>query len=166
MMPGGFAGAYIATQIDVIRSERVTKRFIDALRLRESAQLRQQWRKRLQVEAYSTPGSPNCCKEARCDAIGDSTVITIAYTAVDPAFASAMANAFIQAYLDTALSSCASNLPSGSLPCLRSSRAGQGNAWKRLKPVWTITNATLASSSQMSVWTSKMPAWLSFRLSW
>lgn len=104
MMPGAFAGAYIATQIDVIRSERVTKKVIDALRLRESAQLRQQWQEATAGRGvFDTWLAELLQKKLDVMPSKDSTVITIAYTAVDPAFASAMANAFIQAYLDTAV---------------------------------------------------------------
>lgn len=104
VMPGGYAGAYIATQIDIIRSERVTKKVIDALHLRDSPQLRQQWQDATAGNGvFDTWLSELLQKKLDILPSKDSTVISIAYTAVDPNFAAAMANGFIQAYLDTAI---------------------------------------------------------------
>ncbi|MGE5452609.1 MAG: chain length determinant protein EpsF [Acidobacteriota bacterium] len=104
VMPGGYAQAYIATQIDIIRSERVSKKVIDALRLRENPQLRQQWQDATKGQGvFDTWLSEILQKKLDILPAKDSTVITVAYTAADPNFAAAMANAFIQAYLDTAI---------------------------------------------------------------
>ena len=104
VMPGGYAAAYIATQIDIIRSERVSKKVIDALRLRENPQLRQQWQDVTSGQGvFDTWLSEILQKKLDILPAKDSTVITIAYTAADPNFAAAMANAFIQGYLDTAI---------------------------------------------------------------
>lgn len=96
--------SYMVTQVDVIRSGRVVQRVIDLLGLRTSAELRAQWdaegpdhgtfdawlmellRKRLDVRPTK-----------------DSGVLDIHYTSPDPRFAAALANAFAQAYLETAV---------------------------------------------------------------
>lgn len=104
LMPNGYGGAYIATQIDILKSERVSKKVIDALRLRENPQLRQQWQDATSGRGvFDTWLSELLQKKLDVMPSKDSTVISIAYTAVDPGFAAAMANAFIQAYLDTAV---------------------------------------------------------------
>jgi chain length determinant protein EpsF len=104
VLPGAIAGGYIATQIDIIRSERVSKRVINTLKLKESPQLRQQWQDATEGRGvFDTWLSEVLQKNLDVLPSKESTVITVSYTAVDPNFAAAMSNAFIQAYLDTTI---------------------------------------------------------------
>lgn len=94
----------IATQIDIIQSDRVARRVVRALKLTEVPQVRQQWSDdqngegdieswladRLQKDLDVKPGR-------------ESSVINVFYKAPDPRFASALANAFVQAYIETAV---------------------------------------------------------------
>jgi len=97
------APSSMATQEDIIRSDRVAQRVVKLLRLDENAAVREQWREAtggkgridtwladlLQKNLLVTPPKR------------DSNILVIEYTAVDPGFAAAVANAFAQAYVDT-----------------------------------------------------------------
>ena len=105
VMYGGMASpALMATQIDIIRSDRVAQRVVRNLRLNENPQVRQQWQ-----DATGGEGSIESWLAAvfqrQMDVLPsrESTVISISYRAPDPRFAAALANAFAQAYVDTSL---------------------------------------------------------------
>lgn len=94
----------IATQIDILQSDRVARRVVRMLKLTEVPEIREQWRdeqkgqgdieswlvERLQKDLDVKPGR-------------ESSVINVMYQAPDPRFAAALANAFVQAYLETAV---------------------------------------------------------------
>lgn len=100
MMPSN-----MATQEDIIKSDRVARKVVKLLRLDENPVVQEQWRgatggrgtlevwlaellqKRLVVAPFRR----------------DSNIITIEYSAADPAFAAAVANGFAQAYMETAV---------------------------------------------------------------
>jgi chain length determinant protein EpsF len=97
------APSNMATQEDIIKSERVAQRVVRLLRLDENATVKQQWRdatggkgrvdvwlgELLQKNLVVTPPRR------------DSNILAIDYSAVDPGFAAAVANAYAQAYVDT-----------------------------------------------------------------
>jgi polysaccharide biosynthesis transport protein len=102
---GGMASpAFMATQVDVLLSERVAKRVVRNLKLTELPNIREQWQAetggRGSIEQWlaTTFSSQLDVRPSR-----ESNVIVVAYTAPDPQFAAALANAFVQAYLDTSL---------------------------------------------------------------
>jgi succinoglycan biosynthesis transport protein ExoP len=105
---GQYAGmlspSYMATQVDVIQSDRVMRRVVRNTRLAENPQVRADW-----LEATGGQGEIEAWLAARFKPSLDvrpsreSNVITISYRAPDPNFAAAVANAFVQAYIDTAL---------------------------------------------------------------
>lgn len=105
---GQFAGmlspSYMATQVDVIRSARVALRVVRNLKLADNPQVRNEWLEATggtgDIEAWlASRFRPNMdVKPSR-----ESNVITVSYTAPDRNFAAALANAFVQAYMDTAL---------------------------------------------------------------
>ena len=96
--------ALMATQVDVINSERVALRAIRTLKLADSPSVRQQW-------TDDTGGVGNIelwmvdlfRRQMNVLPARESSVITVTYRSPDPRFAAAMANAFVQAYLETAL---------------------------------------------------------------
>jgi succinoglycan biosynthesis transport protein ExoP len=104
LLSGMIAPGYMATQIDIINSDRVAQRVVKLLRLEESAAIRAQWQEETQGEGQLINWLAGLLqrnldvKPAR-----ESNVITINYTGTDPNFASAVANAFAQAYLDVNL---------------------------------------------------------------
>lgn len=94
----------IATQIDILQSDRVGRRVVRALKLAELPQIREQFQddkngegdieswlvERLQKDLDVKPGR-------------ESSVINVSYKGAEPRFAAALANAFVQAYLETAV---------------------------------------------------------------
>jgi polysaccharide biosynthesis transport protein len=104
ILQGAMLPSYIATQLDILRSERVTQRVIQELRLNENAQMRDEWRVATQgVGTFESWLSEALQKNLEIIPSRDSSVINVAYTAVEPQFAAVMANAFVKAYIDTTL---------------------------------------------------------------
>jgi chain length determinant protein EpsF len=95
---------FMATQVDVINSERVALRVVRNLKLAENPQIREEW-----MQATKGAGSlenwlaDTYRRNLDVKPSRESNIITVSYTAQDPRFAAGMANAFIQGYLDTAL---------------------------------------------------------------
>lgn len=96
--------SFVATQIDVIQSDRVALKVVSNLKLDENPQIRQKWQDATQgqgsIDVWLAEAFQKglVVKPSR-----ESNVITVAYTAPDPKFAAAVANAFVQAYLQTSL---------------------------------------------------------------
>lgn len=105
MMFGGMVSpAFMATQVDIIQSERVAQRVVRNLKLADNPQVRQQWQ-----EATNGEGSIEIWiaetfqKSLDVKPSRESNVINLTYKAADPRFAAGLANAFMQAYIDTSL---------------------------------------------------------------
>ena len=96
--------ALIATQMDVINSERVALRVVRTLKLSDSPQIREQWIKategRGDIELWMVDLFH---RQMNVLPSRERSVITVTYKSPDPRFAAAMANAFVQAYLETSL---------------------------------------------------------------
>jgi chain length determinant protein EpsF len=98
-MPG-----YMATQVDIINSDRVARKVVRLLRLDQVQQLKADW-----LEATEGKGSIEVwlaeLLQRRLDVrpSRESNVISIGYKAPDPALAAAVANAFAQAYIETTI---------------------------------------------------------------
>lgn len=105
MLYGGGAPGTINTQLEVMRSERVAQRVVKNMKLTDMSDLRSQW-----TETTSGSGS---FESWLAEHIGKGlaiqlanpggTVVDIVYQAADPRFAAAMANGFVQAYLETSI---------------------------------------------------------------
>ncbi|MCY7315907.1 MAG: chain length determinant protein EpsF [Rubrivivax sp.] len=101
---GAAPPALMATQVDIIRSDRVAERVVRNLRLSENPQVRQQW-----LDGTKGEGSIETWlaglfqRSMEVEPSRESSVITVAYKSADPRFAAALANAFVQAYVDTSL---------------------------------------------------------------
>jgi len=99
------AGLYLQTQMDVIRSERVSLMVVRALKLNENAELRERWRAsgREGRGSLETWVSQLILEGLEVTPARGSSVIEVSYTAADPDFAAVVANRFINAYLDTSV---------------------------------------------------------------
>lgn len=101
---GAASPGYLATQVDVIQSERVAVRVVRNLKLNENEQVRQQW-----LEATEGRGSIETWlaqtfqRQLDVKPSRESSVISVSYNAPDPQFAAGLVNAFVQAYLETSL---------------------------------------------------------------
>jgi chain length determinant protein EpsF len=95
-MPG-----YMATQIDILKSERVAGRVVKMLGVERSptavAQWRDQTNAKIPLERYF---AGLLQRGLAVDPGRGSNVINVSFSAQDPVFAQAAANAFVQAYMD------------------------------------------------------------------
>lgn len=104
MYSTGMNPAVIATQIDVIQSDRVAFKVVRNLKLTENPQLREQWQSATNGEGSMEQWLSDVFQRALdVKPSRESNVINVSYKAADPRFAAAMANAFVQAYLETNL---------------------------------------------------------------
>jgi chain length determinant protein EpsF len=104
MYQGMMTPAYMQTQVDVMESDRVAQRVVKNLRLAENPKVRAQWQEstggRGSIEAWL---SETFKQSMNVKPSRESNVINVSYRSPDPRFAAALANAFVQAYLDTTL---------------------------------------------------------------
>lgn len=104
VLPAQMLPGYMATQIDIINSQKVTLKVVKTLRMAENPTAREQWQ-----EATEGQGSIEVWlaealqKKLDVKPARESNVVQINYTAADPKFAAVIANAFAQAYIDTNL---------------------------------------------------------------
>jgi succinoglycan biosynthesis transport protein ExoP len=104
MYQGMLSPAFMATQVDVIKSDRVGLKVVRNLKLAENPQIREQWLSATQGEG-SIETWLNDLFQASMDVkpSRESSVIEVTYKGADPKFAAALANAFVQAYIETTL---------------------------------------------------------------
>lgn len=101
---GNPSPAYMATQVDVIKSERVALNVVRKLKLAESDEAKAAWLRVTKgegsVEAWLVQGLMFSLdvKPSR-----ESNVISVAYKSDNAAKAAKMANAFVQAYMEVSL---------------------------------------------------------------
>ena len=104
MLQGMMAPGYMATQVDIINSDRVAKAVVQLTELDQSPEVKQQW-----IDATEGKGQLSdwlatlLQKNLDVKPSRESNVININYTGADPAFAAAVANAFAQAYINVNL---------------------------------------------------------------
>ncbi len=105
MIYGGLSSpAFLATQVDIIKSDRVAQRVVRNLKLADNTDVRAQW-----TQSTGGQGSPelwlaeNLQRNLEVQPSRESNVITVVYKAPDPRFAAALANAFVKAYIETSL---------------------------------------------------------------
>ncbi|HVR54771.1 MAG TPA: chain length determinant protein EpsF [Pseudorhodoferax sp.] len=104
ILPGMANSSYMGTQLGVVRSERVATRVAQALGWDQDEARRQRW-----LEASGGQGDFNAwlagglLTNMEAAPTRDSNVITVSYTLPDAARAAEIANAWVQAYIDTTL---------------------------------------------------------------
>jgi chain length determinant protein EpsF len=94
--------AYMATQVDVMNSDRVARRVVRNLKLTEQPAVRAQWQEATKGEGDIEQWLVSAF-ETRLDVkpSRESNVISVSYRSNDPRFSATMANAFVQAYMET-----------------------------------------------------------------
>lgn len=104
LAPNFATPSYIATQTEILQSDRVATRVVKMLGLAQNAKAVEQWREetegRIPLETYF--GSM-LQKGLRIEPGRGSSLLTISFTGTDPKFAAAGANTFARAYLDTSV---------------------------------------------------------------
>ena len=99
-----FVPLSMSTQVEIIKSDRVAQRVVKNLKLDENPTVKEQWlestqgKGRLEVWMADRLQRGLSAQPSR-----DSTIISISFTAADPVFASIVANAFAQAYIDATI---------------------------------------------------------------
>lgn len=102
--PGLASPAFMATQVDVLGSDRVALRVVRDLKLTENPEIRQQWQDEAGGQGTIEQWLSGAVKQGLdIQPSRESNVIFVAYKAPDPRFAAALANAFAQAYIATTL---------------------------------------------------------------
>lgn len=106
MLYGGVTSpALINTQIEVMKSDRVTQRVIKNLKLGDMADLRQQWERASKGNGTIDDWLVDVMQRGMVASVAKagSNVINISYSAGDARFAAAMANGYVQAYMETSI---------------------------------------------------------------
>jgi chain length determinant protein EpsF len=98
------AQTYLATQMDILRSQRVAERVVRTLNIPTSATAQARWLEATEgrgtIEAYYAEA---LVRRLEVRPSRESLVLTISFSANDPLFAKQVADAFAQAYIDTNL---------------------------------------------------------------
>lgn len=104
-LSSGYLTSLLATQVDVIRSDRVAKEAVSLLKLEEDPAFHQAW-----LDDTDGQGSVSAYLVEQLHrkldvGIGkeESSVISLSFSARDPKFAADVANAFAQAYVNVTL---------------------------------------------------------------
>ena len=104
LAPALAAPGYMATQIEILRSERVAARAVKLLGVERSATAVAQWRDatnaKIPLERYFAGVLE---RGLSAEPARGSNIISVTYSAPDPIFAQAAANAFAQAYMDVSV---------------------------------------------------------------
>lgn len=96
--------AYIATQVDVIRSERVAQRVVRNSGLADDPSVRAKWLDATRGEGkIDTWLAESLRPGLEVKPSAQSSIIEVSYKAPDPRIAANMANAFVQAYIEVTL---------------------------------------------------------------
>lgn len=104
VLPGLVAPGYMATQADIINSDRVAQRVVKLLRMDENPVIREQWMEATDGEGELTVWLAGLLKQKLdVQPSRESNVINIRFSGAEPGFAAAVANAFAQAYIDVNL---------------------------------------------------------------
>lgn len=104
LAPALAAPSYMATQIEILRSERVASRAVKLLGVERSAAAVEEWREATQAKIpLDRYFADVLSRGLGVEPARGSNLINISYSAPDPLFAQAAANAFAQAYMDVSV---------------------------------------------------------------
>lgn len=94
---------FVATQSEIIKSDRVAQRVVRILKLDEHPALKRQWMEATEGKGNISVWVAELLQKGLqvTPATGGSTIINVSYNAGDPTFAALVANAFAQVYIDT-----------------------------------------------------------------
>ena len=104
VLPGLVMPGYMATQVDIINSDRVSQQVVKLLKLDQNPTIQEQWRDdtegkgKVEVWLGTILQKKLDVKPSR-----ESNVIAIHFKSNDPQFSAAVANAFAQSYIDTTI---------------------------------------------------------------
>ena len=94
----------LATQVDILASDRTALRVVNSLNLDHNAQIQESWRRQTGGKGSLANWTADLLKNHMSLSLSrESGVINIAVTWTDPRVAALLANAFAQAYIDTTI---------------------------------------------------------------
>jgi protein tyrosine kinase modulator len=94
----------VATQVEIIKSDRVARKVVRLLKLDESPAVKAQWRENADGEGNLEQWlTDSLLRGLEVLPARESNIIRISYKASDPGFAAAVANTFAQAYVETTI---------------------------------------------------------------
>ena len=100
----GNVSSYLATQVEVIQSEAVALAALRRLELHKDQSLMDKWREatdgRGEFESWLAAG---LLRDLAVTPSREANLVTVSYTSKYPEFSAAVANAFVQSYMDTTL---------------------------------------------------------------
>ena len=94
---------FLATQVDIIRSSRVSNKVIKGLNLTENPTLKQQYQEAKTELTFLEWLAGLLQKNLLAEPGRGSNVVRVSYASTEPRFSALMANAFVAAYLDSVL---------------------------------------------------------------
>lgn len=104
LAPALAAPSYMATQIDILHSDRVAARAVKLLGVERSATAVAEWREATQAKIPLERYFADVLSHGlSVEPARGSNLINLSFTAPDPKFAQAAANAFAQAYMDVSV---------------------------------------------------------------
>jgi polysaccharide biosynthesis transport protein len=104
VMQGMMTPGYMATQLDIISSDRVAGRVVKLLGFERNADAVEKWKEASEGKGTLESYYANALqKKLDIKPSRESNVININFSAGDPQFAAVVANAFAQAYIDTSI---------------------------------------------------------------
>ncbi|WP_230970768.1 chain length determinant protein EpsF [Nitrogeniibacter aestuarii] len=104
LLPAQMIPGYMATQTDIIESDRVAQRVVSMLNLTKVQSIQDDWRSETDGVGSITVWLARLLKESLdVEPSLESNVVQISYSGADPQFSAALANAWAQAYIDTSL---------------------------------------------------------------
>lgn len=95
------SAAYLSTQVDIIESRFVAQKVVRQLQLDASETMRKEWVAAGSKGDFLSWLSDKILANLKVQAARESNVIDITYSAPDPKFSAAVANAFARAYIDS-----------------------------------------------------------------
>lgn len=99
MLQGMVAPSYMATQVDIIQSDRVARSVVQTLGLLDNPSIRQRWLTETGGEGQILDWLAAMLQRSLdVQAARESSLIHIAFTSSDPQFTAVIANSFAQAY--------------------------------------------------------------------
>ena len=103
-MPVLSSATFVATQVDIMQSDRVAQRVIRDLKLMDNSATRDQWQEATKgVGSFEQYLVNILQKGLEVKPSRESNVVSLSYVSPDPNFSAGVANAFAQAYIQTTL---------------------------------------------------------------
>ena len=104
MLPIMPMGSYLATQVDIIQSHSVARRAVDLLKLAENPGAKELFMNEAEGKGNIRDFLAELLlKYLKVEPSRESSVVNISYSGNDPRFSAAVANAFVQSYINTNL---------------------------------------------------------------